>query len=80
MSHYNDLFLDAKSFGVVDVPRNQQYCFRVFFDRSNSYTIETSGQPMHAYWSGSNIIVEMDNGDKRIYNSLDPGGYQIIYN
>jgi len=80
MSHYSDLFLEAKDFGVVDVPRNEPSCFRVFFNRSNAYTVQTSGQPMHAYWSGNSIIVEMDNGDKRIYNSLDSGSYQTIYN
>jgi hypothetical protein len=79
MSHYNDLFEKAKAYGVADVPRDQSLCFRVYLDRTTPYTIQTSSQPTDARWSGGSLVVQMENGDKRIYNELSSGGYQTIY-
>ena len=70
---------EFKDFGLVDVPRDRPACFRVFSSPYVFETIYTSGQPMHVYWSGNSIIVEMDNGTKRVYHGLSDSQYQIIY-
>jgi len=70
---------EFKNFGLVDIPRGGQYCFRVWSSLSNYQMIQTSGQPIHAYWSGNSIIVEMQNGTRRIYNGLGDSQYQTLY-
>jgi hypothetical protein len=41
--------------------------------------IQTAGQPIHAYWSGNSIIVEMQNGTRRIYSGIGDSQYQTLY-
>lgn len=67
----------ARQFGYIDIPSGMQ-CFRVFTDRYNSILIETGGQPVRGMWQGSQIIIEMENGDTRVYNSLSPAGYYKV--
>jgi hypothetical protein len=70
---------EYKDFGMIDIPRDCQCCFRVWSSLSNYQMIQTAGQPMHAYWSGNSIIVEMQNGTHRIYNGLGDSQYQTMY-
>ena len=70
---------EYKFFGVVDIPRDCQCCFRVWSSPWNYQMIQTAGQPLHVYWSGNSIIVEMQNGTRRIYNGLGESHYQTMY-
>jgi hypothetical protein len=40
--------------------------------------VSTHGQPMHVYWNGSSLIVEMDSGQVRRYYDVSADGYTII--
>jgi len=60
-------FSDARSFGLVDVPRDRDLCFRVWKTPYLFENIQTSLQPIDAYWSGDVIIVEFLDGTKRRY-------------
>jgi hypothetical protein len=70
---------EYKNFGLVDIPRDRTSCFRLWSSPYESHIIWTSGQPIHAQWSGNSVIVEMQDGTKRIYHSLSDSGFQIMY-
>lgn len=70
-------FEQARMFGLIDIPPGQQ-CFRPFIDKYNPVMIETLGQPVRAMWQGNQIIVDMENGDTRVYNSLSSAGYYRV--
>jgi hypothetical protein len=72
-------FQEARMYGVVDVPRYCQWCFRVFINQYNPILIQTSGQPMDVYWSGASLIVEMQNGQLRRYFGLGSEDFEIVY-
>lgn len=72
------LFEQARAYGMVDIPRVAPGCFRVFINYYDAIQMWTSGQPIDAYWSGGALVVEMDNGEIRRYHTLSDTGYQII--
>lgn len=74
----SELFEQARIYGYVDIPRYTQWCFHVYINNNHPISISTSGQPMHAYWNGSALIVEMDNGQVRRYHDLSSDSYTII--
>ncbi len=72
-------FHEARSYGIVDVPRHCSWCFRVFVNQHYPIMVQTSGQPMDVYWSGSALIVEMERGEIRRYFGLGSDDYEIVY-
>jgi len=72
-------FQEARAYGVTDVPRHRHWCFRVFVNQYNPILVQTSGQPMDVYWSGSSLIVEMESGQLRRYFGLGSEDFEIVY-
>lgn len=72
-------FIEARAYGVVDIPRFCKWCFRVFVNQHRSIMIQTAGQPIHVYWSGSVLLVEMDDGQLLRYHDLIESAFQIVY-
>lgn len=70
-------FEQARSFGLIDCPHGLM-CFDVYTDRYNFIRVETLGYPIRAIWQGNQIIVEMNNRDKRVYNSLSSQSYYVV--
>ena len=72
-----DQFEQARSFGLIDCPPGLM-CFNVHTDRYNFIRVETLGYPVRAMWQGNQIIVEMRDGDRRVYNSLSSHSYYVV--
>lgn len=70
-------FEQARSFGLIDCPSGLM-CFNVHTDRYNFIRVETAGYPIRAIWQGNQIIVEMKDGDRRVYNALSSQSYYVI--
>lgn len=70
-------FEQARLFGLIDCPSGLM-CFNVHIDRYNFIRVETAGYPIRAIWQGNQIIVEMKDGDKRVYNALSSQSYYVI--
>lgn len=72
-------FEQARSYGIIDIPTWMRCCFRVFLDQHYPVPVQTSEQPVRAYWSGSVIVVEMENGEIRRYHGLSESSFTIVY-
>ena len=73
----SELFEQARIFGYADVPKSGS-CFQVWVSNNQPILISTYGQPMHVYWNGSSLIVEMDSGQVRRYYDVSADSYTII--
>ena len=74
----SELFEQARIFGYADIPRYNECCFQAWVNNNQPILISTYGQPMHVYWNGSSLIVEMDSGQVRRYYDLSSDSYTII--
>lgn len=74
----SELFEQARIFGYVDIPSNNESCFQAWVNNNQPIMISTYGQPLHVYWNGSSIIVEMDSGQVRRYHDISSDSYIII--
>ena len=74
----SELFEQARIFGYADIPRHNECCFQVWINNNQPIVVSTYGQPMHVYWNGSSLIVEMDSGQVRRYYDLSSDSYTII--
>lgn len=73
----SELFEQARIFGYADIPKCES-CFQVWINNNQPIRISTYGQPMHVYWNGSSLIVEMDSGQVRRYYDVSADSYTII--
>lgn len=74
----SELFEQARIFGYADIPRYNGSCFQVWVNNNQPIAVSTYGQPMHVYWNGSSLIVEMDSGQVRRYYDITADAYTII--
>lgn len=72
-------FEEAREFGVVEIDSNRPCCVMVYLSPGNFRQITTAGQPSDAVWSGSSIIITMENGTKRRYHGLGSSDYQQMF-
>jgi hypothetical protein len=69
---------EFRKFGLVTIPSHSPCCFWIWENDHYCYTMQTSGQPQRAYWSGDSIIVEMED-HVRVYHGLGTTDYKKVY-
>ena len=66
------------NYGLTSIPEGRPDCFRVYKSQNEYEQISCNGQPIEVRWSGSTIMVEMENGDLRMYHDLTSSGFELI--